>query len=513
MKIEQRYRETWNDWMLPLSFVLPSTINFVFYYLGLALQENVAREYGFIIGNVLFAVGCGLSFLSVLKQRKLRLSALIPLSAVLLFYVVCYALWFHLFGTAGGLLEYGPQFIVFCIPAFFCGICTAVRHNERSFFENLERMTFWVLPGAIIYINGAVFRCNPYNWGRDFGIISYMGFAYTIMPFLLAHLIRFSDHEPFWLPFVKRFARRPQLVRGILIAVYWFAILASSTRGAYFCVSGFCILLVISRLIHKQPVKTAALTSFLMIGLLLFTMFVYTLPGLKGVSGMSEFVDGLKEGKLVTTRSEDSSVADHVDELVAAEGGKQVANRPAEEPPAEQPPVEEPPMEQPPAEQPPVEEPPMEQPPVEEPPAEEPGTDIAEENLQIGNRGTMFKIAIKEFLKSPITGMGPRGYGVKYGGYPHNVILELLCDTGLAGTLILMGLILLAIFKLIYVGWKRKEVRYVLLFLMAYAIQANISSTIWACPALLCALGYGLAMPLHQSEKNTSPLETVGEVQ
>lgn len=117
------------------------------------------------------------------------------------------------------------------------------------------------------------------------------------------------------------------------------------------------------------------------------------------------------------------------------------------------------------------------------------------ENIQIGSRGTLFKLAIKEFQKSPITGMGPMGYTVKYGMYPHNIPLELLCETGLAGFVPLMLLILWAIVNLLRFGWKQKYVRYFFLFLTAYVIQANISGNLWYCSPLLCALGYGLALP------------------
>ena len=75
--------------------------------------------------------------------------------------------------------------------------------------------------------------------------------------------------------------------------------------------------------------------------------------------------------------------------------------------------------------------------------------------------------------------MGPMGYTVKYGMYPHNIPLELLCETGLAGFVPLMLLILWAIVNLLRFGWKQKYVRYFFLFLTAYVIQANISGNLW----------------------------------
>ena len=101
-------------------------------------------------------------------------------------------------------------------------------------------------------------------------------------------------------------------------------------------------------------------------------------------------------------------------------------------------------------------------------------------------------MALKEFLKSPVTGMGPGGYSEKYGKYPHNAILELLAETGLVGTLALFVLVFFALKKMLIDGWKDDHVQYFLLFIMAYAVYANISGTVWDCRALLCALGFGL---------------------
>lgn len=93
------------------------------------------------------------------------------------------------------------------------------------------------------------------------------------------------------------------------------------------------------------------------------------------------------------------------------------------------------------------------------------------ENIQIGSRGTLFKLAVKEFQKSPIHRQGPMGYTVKYGMYPHNILLELLCETGLAGFITLMLLILWAVINLLRSGWKQKYVRYFFLFLIAYMVR------------------------------------------
>lgn len=413
--------------LFPLCFVLSSTLNLVFFYLGLAFEDNFIQKGGFILGSLLLAACCGLALLCVLQKRLLSPWSLLLLGAVLAFYGVCFAVCFARFGFRPSLVRYFTQFAAFSLPAFFAGIYAAARGGGRAFFPVLESASFAAFPGALIYMNSTVFNCLPWGYGANLGILNYMGLAYTFLPYLLAHVIQFVDGADWTVPFTGKAVRRPQLVRGVFIAVYWMALIASATRGAYVCVVFFCLLLPAARLLTRSGrAKRACLVCAAMVGLLLFNMFVYAPPGLYRVSRMNLFLDALKQGHLMTTSQEDNA-ASRIDDLVRADGGQQIINLPGTAEPG-----------------------------TTEPGTTEPGTtepvDIASEGLKVENRGTLFKLAIREFLKSPLTGMGPGGFTVKYGMYPHTVLLELLCETGLAGTLPLLALLLLALCKMVIIS-------------------------------------------------------------
>ena len=78
--------KVWNSrygkYLLPLSFCVGNLINVMFYYLGLAFQDNIARQTGFVIGNVLFASVAFLALLSTLRFSHLKLKSLGPCIAV-----------------------------------------------------------------------------------------------------------------------------------------------------------------------------------------------------------------------------------------------------------------------------------------------------------------------------------------------------------------------------------------------------------------------------------------------
>ena len=446
--LDRIWESRWKDALLPLSFLFGNLLNFVFYYLGLAYKDNAARTYGYILFQLLFAVLCGLALLAALKHKRMSKLSWLCLGAVLLFYGANYAAGLVRHGLSGPWKDYFVHFVCFALPAFFAGICGALSHSERRFLPLMERLSFLVLPGAVIYTNGLLFYCNPFGYNRFLGIMDYMVFAYTVMPFLLVHLIRFADKEDLELPLFGKKAKHPQLVRGVLIAIYWVAIIGSGTRGAYVCTAGFCALLVLSRLIHREPALRTFLVSAALATVLLLTMFVYAPPGMYAVSRMNMFLDGLKQGELVTATGDTPDIQDKLDDLVSAGGDQQVANQPDGE------------------------------------------------TVQFRSRGTLYKLAWKEFLKEPLTGMGLGGYQIKYGGTPHNAILELLCEGGLllGGPILL--LILLALIRLFRLAWHDRSTRYLLLIFLTYAIRANIGGGAWTCDYLLCALGYGLALRL-----------------
>lgn len=446
--LDRIWESRWKNALLPLSFLFGSLLNFVFFYLGLAYKDNAARTYGYILFQLLFAVLCGLAPLAALKHKRMSKLSWLCLGVVLLFYGANYAAGLVRHGLSGPWKDYFVHFVCFALPAFFAGICCALSHSERRFLPLMERLSFLVLPGAVIYTNGLLFYCNPFGYNRYLGIMDYMVFAYTVMPFLLVHLIRFADKEDLELPLFGKKAKHPQLVRGVLIAIYWVAIIGSGTRGAYVCTAGFCALLVLSRLIHREPALRTFLVSAALAAVLLLTMFVYAPPGMYAVSRMNMFLDGLKQGELVTATGDTPDIQDKLDDLVSAGGDQQVANQPDGE------------------------------------------------TVQFRSRGTLYKLAWKEFLKEPLTGMGLGGYQIKYGGTPHNAILELLCEGGLllGGPILL--LILLALIRLFRLAWHDRSTRYLLLIFLAYAIRANIGGGAWTCDYLLCALGYGLALRL-----------------
>lgn len=420
--------------LFPLTFVFSLLVNLTFFYLGLGFEENAVREYGFIAACVLFAVCCGLSFLHVLREDGLPGRTWLGIGAVALFYSLCGVESLRRFGLREELLQYGKVFAVFVIPAFLVGICGARRGWEDSFFPTLERFGVLTIPGALIYFNGVLFECMP--WGKSYlGILMYQVLGNGLLPFLLAYLIGFLERRELVMPFAGRPVKHPQIVRAVFILVLWLSIIASGTRGAYLGGTIFCGALALSKLLHREAdAKRAAVLFLLLTGVLLFTLYVYAPLGL----------DRAPKRVQVSERNQIS---------VPILGGADW---------------------------------------------EQTDREILESysTVDVPKRGTLYALALREFLHAPLFGMGPGGFTLKYKVYPHDLILEALCETGIFGTAALLSLLGWAVVRMFRAGRRRKEVRQIILFFIPFAIRALTSGTMWQCFAMLCAIGYGITVPV-----------------
>ena len=435
---------------IPFSYLC----NILFFYIGLCFEANTARSVLFILFNMGFALACGLFFLYSLGRRKFARGELILLGLVLLFFAGAFLASLLLFGITSHWTETLLQFICMAVPAFLAGACGGAWRAEEQFLPLLERISFVLIPASVIYLVGAVFQCNPYNYGANLGIIGYMNFAYTLMPFLMALWFRFVAGADMKTPLSGKHYRRPQLVREWMIALFWLSIMATGCRGPIVCSVVFFGLIFLDSCIRRRAIKRTSVVSAAAVGVLCVSLFVITLPGMGRLSNtMPAFLEGLANGQLTTSSHADVLTEEDLDSLV---------NTPAQqETPSD--------TEQTPPEQ-----------------AQDP-----EEEVDIGNRGTLFKLAWKEFRNAPITGMGPLGFTEKYDMYPHSALLELLSETGIVGCGLLLALLILAAIRIFFRSSHNLEM---LFFLLPYGVAANISGTVWTCAPLLFVLGYGLAL-------------------
>ena len=72
------FQKIWNsrfgNYLLPLFFCIGNLANFIFFYMGLAYEENIVRKIGFIIINVFYAITAFAALLSALRKNAAALA-------------------------------------------------------------------------------------------------------------------------------------------------------------------------------------------------------------------------------------------------------------------------------------------------------------------------------------------------------------------------------------------------------------------------------------------------------
>lgn len=98
-------------------------------------------------------------------------------------------------------------------------------------------------------------------------------------------------------------------------------------------------------------------------------------------------------------------------------------------------------------------------------------TTVNEGYFEGGGRGPWLMQGVQLFLSNPLLGVGFGRYSIfgEYGQYPHNIIIELLCEVGIVGTLIFFGIIVYHLSK------SKKYAGYFIFLLLAFLMRAMAS--------------------------------------
>jgi hypothetical protein len=386
-----------------------------------------------------------------------RLAGLCALPA---FIYLGFAVAFVAFGASPALLKSLLGSVAFVLPAFVFAVDTAVSCREKDLFQRFERWTLVLLPAAVQYVLMGISGANLSANGIDLGQLDYLSLAYTYVPCLFVLSISFL-----FKPFGEDAAfggviRGPaaDIARLCLMALFWILIVLSATRGPQLSVVGFFLLLLLSRAVRRKPVAKILAVVAGMVAIFLILNAAISTPGMAMARQRWGIVlDGLKQGRL-TAEVESKLIEQNLDALVKSPGGKNFKKY-----------------------------------------ALEHGSALAvladKEGIRvrISNRGTLYALALREFLKSPVTGMLPLGYFVKYDNYPHNAVLEILSELGLLGFIPVM-----VVFWLL--GWKlakassrdiMKEAMFILV--LGLLLKCMVSGTIWEEGNLMFACAYAAA--------------------
>lgn len=414
------------------------------------------------------------------KTSRLVLLRIVP---VLAFFAVCYGIAFASFGFDDKIVDQAKNFLLFGPTALIIGVLISTGRRETDFFDAAERFSLAVIPVALSYCVMSLTNTNTFIHD-GVGFIDYMTLAYAYLPFVFVLAVQAArGHAAFGGLISIRFANA---LRIALLLLYWFTVLCSATRGAILCVFAFFVVLIVYQLIARHKVRTVLLLFAAVVVSFAFFTYAYTPPGMERLSRMADFTESLAEGQVVTWEDDPAvaEAANAVSQTPAAETSPNAHAETATETPT--------------------------QTPAETSVLVLPDDTAAQETppLIIGqtvnDRMTIYRLAWNEALAQPLTGMKPFGFTMKYGSYPHNFVLELICELGfpIGGLAVLF--IAYCFIRLAVRIKKDYDMALMLVFLCGFVAAILISGTVWARIPIMFGIGYSLGYSPRRHSLNTT---------
>lgn len=422
----------------PIVYIFQSlVVALVFYVDSLVSFPRIANYTSYFFAAMFFSVAL-LSFFKKKYYQKMNRTQIFGLG-VLVILVYSMFLWSYLsYGLSKYLISLILQFTCYGVPMILYSGYASIEKDHLSIFLTIEKFGGIVLPLAFAYLFGNIFvEGGTFITPHSIGSVNYMKMSYTIFPFFVVSYLLFikSDAPPFF-GFNKRTS---DLFRIVIILIYWLTIMMASTRNTIMAVLFINLVVLICSLRNKRlfSIRRSVLLTLAITISFVFLVFVYQPKGFDRLSRVTEFINLIKEGEISTATLTDDEKESVEKLLQSIDNGSNIEN--------------------------------------EKDDASIEKNDLGKEVI-IRDRGSLFRLAIKEALHNPLTGLGPLGFYYKYPGYyPHNVLLELLSECGL----IIGGALVLAIIVLFTSLATDRSETFIFIFFASYIPQLMSSGTVW----------------------------------
>lgn len=450
------------DFLLPMCFFSGSFISLIlsFYLYPLFGHHETMRMLASGLLNAGITAVLGIKFIHIFIKAKNKSKILICL-VIPCVWIMMYVIALFKYGINFERLFQFAQFLVFGFQMYFSAVCIVYENKFRVFIDNYMLYGLILMPFMIFYIIRLLFT-DPNQLGDvdfigvNFAGMSYMTIAYAFLPILviMSCKIIFFDET-----------KRTRIISVAILVLSWVVIVYTGTRGTIICVAWYLVVLAIYGVIvgrKKYLVKVLGMVLFIC-AFYVFSIHAWS-PMASGSAGRLQDFNydsdiyheqsnirmnvpvennsnkvSIQDFKLEYIINHDQNITISESELSRNEAnGKKIVDfiDPKEE------------------------------------------KKFKQYDLYFG-RNMMFRAAFDEFKKSPVVGNGPFYYQNKYNVYPHNIVLEILCDLGVVGLVLLVSVVLILLIKLFKLIGDRKDVGIIILLCFVYVPQFMVSGTVY----------------------------------
>ena len=449
---------------MPLCLISSGYINIVLFYFGIHNFDDIRRLLSIILLCGLFGLAL-LKMLFLLIDHKEIRKKTIALCIIPSIWMLSFVIAFLKFGIKQEIVNTVINFGIYCIPAFIFAISIAIERTEKTFIKNFKWYALIIAPLMIYYIVHMIIPSEFVYGLNDLGAVCYLVLGYTLMPILVFCILDLFLHKANNNVFII-----------ILILVLWIALIFTGAKGSLICLLAFLVFFTVYFGIKKLNDKTILGLFTIMISILLFLIVIYSPPS-AGIYRTNIFVKDFTHKAIQFAQMSEKS------ENISSQLSKEAK-------PSEKINVV-----------------------LKQTPEKASTTTVSKgiESLQNQTkkkeeiqdaklyhngweRMFLYQLAITEGNNAPLTGLGPMGYTLKYGFYPHNAIVELIADFGYLVTIVFLVIVLILIVFLYKKGTNDKVIACMFVYIISSMVGAMISGTIYESVTLVFALGYAAAM-------------------
>lgn len=363
---------------------------------------------------------------------------------------------------------YFAKFVAFVLPVYFIAVCITLGNKkiDIEFIRCFKYISLLLTPFFLYYLIRMTFPADPMVNYSDFGYMNYMSMAYFMLPLFLGttiELLLLSNNRK----------EKVLALYGSIITLI--SIICTGTRGVIIVTVCMILLVLLYSIIYRTiMVKKVLIFTVFIIVVNLFAQYVWQPTGSRlGKQFIDDPIYAEKiEDKEVGFLPEISERQNHSPEFIEAqyiilsyavnnsityeESVEKALNEIKDNNYKE-----------------------VYQNEISEGVLNE-LKKIDKEDLTKLSRIPLMQIALMEFNynDSKLFGNGFYYYINKYGTYPHNAILELLCDTGIVGVIVFVCIVI-AILFLIRRQLKYKEVAAIMIFALSYTPSYLVSGSVY----------------------------------
>ena len=455
---------------LLLCLILTSNIINVFtFYLGINIMLPKLRTIVFILYN---------SILFLITLKIFYHERFMFYGKKSIFFLLFYGCQFcgFLINPSVYRLELLMKSIIFNTPIFLLGWHVIENKEFKKLFYYIDKLAILYLPFCFLIIYYSIFT-NKLDSSFIVGGLNYQNIAMLTFLFFIEKLLD-----------ICYMSKKIKAMDIMKLVLYSYIIILTGTRSLYVVY----IILLLCCFVHLLSIKQKGRVSILFIPFVCFLlMYNINLPSFSRIHRFDMFVEGVKDGNLVTSDIDKIINKDNLKEDVETNEQTEIINN--NFPDNNQIVLKNESL-------------------INDIYEAFSNHEIREDTFfnlngeevsckKLFSRTVLYKLAIKEIMNHPFLGLGTNGFELKYGegNYPHNFVLQLFVELGIPFTLILLCYLL---FKCKFLLDFHNKYYYMNFFLLSYIIIGMISGSVWNSIGLTFALVYILCNGT-ENEKNT----------